>query len=483
MTALLLANGADVKAPDNNGDTALHEAALRGCAGAAKVLLAHGADPTARDTRGATPRDEALRHGHAEIVTLLARKAVVASREDSEVRPTPPQQTRIPLTPAGQARTNTRTFVRDNTAFSLDLYRQLARDEENLFLSPYSISTALAMVYAAAREKTADEMAQALHFSLDQESLHPAFARQRVALNAVQQTDHVTLAIANAIWPQQGRPLLAEYVSLSEQYYGISITPVDYINTRETARQTINAWVEEKTNYKVKELILPPDLDKMTRLVLTNAIYFNGRWQNEFDPCDTKDEPFHIAPDRSFLVPMMTLTDVVRYTKTETLQALELPYRGEQLSMLVLLPKATTPLADLERTLSARTLDLVRRRLEEKEVIVFLPRFRMTRRFKLKPALAAMGMIDAFGPKANFAGIDGNPHWYFIGEVIHKAFVDVSEEGTEAAAATAVVMGMIGIPPTPPVFRADRPFLFVIQENATGAILFLGRVVDPTKTK
>ena len=507
VVALLAANGADVNVQDGDGDTPLHGAALRGRADVVKLLLTCGADVTVRDGAGRTPFDEAVRRGHEGMVRLLAGKGPTVTtgpgtktathtvERPHTSGPTHPAVSdpnlehlrvdRVPLAAAAVGRRNVKAVVRGNCAFAIDLYRQLRSRESNLFFSPYSVSTALAMTYAGARENTATEMAETLHFTLPQEDLHPAMAELQTGLNQVQQAGNVKLHIANSLWPQIGKPFLAEYLSLVKQYYGVSITPVDYqgADAREKARQTINAWVEDKTEDKIKELILPRHLNELTRLVLVNAVYFKGKWKEQFDPNDTEVAAFHVTPERSVQTPMMTQNEEFEYADLEDLQILKLPYRGKDLSMLILLPKAIGGLGDLEADLSVERLELWRHRVVEKEVIVFLPKFKVTLGIELKKILEAMGMVDAFKwPGANFAGFDGDPRWFYIGEVIHKAFVEVNEEGTEAAAATAVVMDMGGMPPPPPVFRADHPFLFLLQENKTGSILFMGRVTNPTTT-
>jgi serpin B len=393
---------------------------------------------------------------------------------------------RAVLSESAQARRDGRDIVQGNSAFAIDLYRQLSHKTGNVFFSPYSISTALAMTFAAARENTEAEMAKVLHFSLEQKNLHAAFAGLQDALAKVQKAGHVKLCVANSLWPQQGKPFLDEYLSLVERYYGVSITPVDYRTetSRGEARKTINAWVEEKTQNKIKDLLQPRHLSEATRLVLTNAIYFKGDWERQFQVKDTQDAPFYIAPEKSVETPMMKQTEDVRYGEVKGLQILELMYRGGELSMLVILPRDRDGLGQFEENLSIEDINLWRRNLTRQKVVIFLPKFRVTAAAELKKTLQNMGMVAAFEfPGANFAGFDGDPNWLYIGEVVHKAYVDVNEEGTEAAAATAVVMNAGGMGrPQLLVFRADHPFLFLIQENSTGSILFMGRVADPIQT-
>jgi serine protease inhibitor len=369
--------------------------------------------------------------------------------------------------------------VQGNNEFALDLYRNLKGAEGNLFLSPYSISTALAMTYAGARGDTEAQMGQTLHFTIDGERLHAAFASLQAELDAAQEGGQVLLRVANTLWPQDGYPFLETFLALTRQYYGVSVTPVNYVTDTEGARQRINTWAEEKTEHKIKDLIGPGILNSLTRLVLTNAIYFKGNWASQFDETLTEDAAFWVTPSEAVEVPMMTQKREFKYAQHNSIQILELPYVGDDLSMIVLLPTQVGGLAELEEALTPETLEKWTSHVREQEVIVFLPRFKMKSSFRLDATLMSMGMRDAFNGRADFSGMDGGKGGLYIAAVIHKAFVDVNEEGTEAAAATAVVMELRGLPLPPPTFRADHPFIFLIRENRTGSILFLGRVVNP----
>jgi serpin B len=372
-------------------------------------------------------------------------------------------------------------LVRDNSAFAWSLYHELAGTEGNLFLSPYSISTAFAMTYAGARGDTEKQMAAALRYSLGQEELHPAFARLESRLKKAQQGG-ILLSVANSLWPQKEYPFLDDYMKLIQRNYGVSITPVDYKQSTEAARQSINGWVADKTQSRIKDLIKPGILQSLTRLVLVNAIYFKGKWEHPFKAENTKDSPFHVTSEKTVQAPLMSRKLECRYASLPLLDIIELPYVGGGMSMMVLLPKRADGLRQLEGEMSADSLSRWTSELAKREVLVSLPRFKMTSEFRLDDALKAMGMIDAFrDDKANFAGMDGHTDWLYISAAIHKAFVEVNEEGTEAAAATAVVMSKRGMSAPPPVFRADHPFVFLIQENQTGSILFMGRICDPTK--
>lgn len=382
-------------------------------------------------------------------------------------------------------------IINGYTAFALDLYAQLKAEEGNLFFSPYSISTALAMTYAGAKGETAEQMADTLCFPeckgadspgwmRTTEQFHRAFGRVIERLNQQGEKGDYQLSIANALWGQKDYPFLDDFLQLNNDYYHAGLENVDFINETEETRQQINKWVEDKTNEKIKDLIPQGALNALTRLVLTNAIYFKGDWAEQFDKDDTREQDFYVSPDKTIKTPLMYQKKEFRYGQTDTLQLLELPYKGDDLSMLVLLPKEKDGLAALEDQLTAANLTEWQKRMRRPEVEVYLPKFKMTSEFGLSDTLAKMGMPDAFDiARADFSGMSGKKD-LFISAVLHKAFVEVNEEGTEAAAATGVMMSLRSMPMRPLVFRADHPFVFIIKDNHTGSILFVGRVVDPT---
>lgn len=383
---------------------------------------------------------------------------------------------------ASSAQPDLGPLVQGNTAFALDLYAQLRTQDGNLFMSPYSISSALAMTYAGARGQTAAEMQAALHFEQGSAGTHPAFAALQARLAEIETNGHVQLAMANSLWPQQGHPFLPEYLAQVQAAYAAGIAPLDYAGDAEGARQTINGWVARTTRDKIKDLIGPGVLDPLTRLVLVNAIYFKGRWAVPFRPAQTAGADFFVAADKTVRVPLMSQMRRMPYGEFEDGQVVKLLYAGGELSMLVVLPKDKTGLAALEARLVPERLAEWRNGLGEREVQLFLPKFKLTwGAVQLNDPLRALGMNAAFDDRlADFSGMDGHVDWLYVGAVLHKAFVEVNEEGTEAAAATAVTMQLRAMRPPPPVeFRADHPFLFLIQEEQTGAILFLGRVANP----
>jgi len=368
-----------------------------------------------------------------------------------------------------------------NTRFCFDLYRALQDREGNLFFSPYSISTALGMTYAGARGETEKEMAAVLHLPPEQARVHKDFADLQKHLNDLQDKGKVQLNIANALWAQEGQPFLDSFLKLTKKYYGAGVNFVDYAGATEEAREKINDWVEEQTREKIQELIKQGMLDPATNLVLCNAIYFKGDWLSKFEKAATRDTDFFVTPDSAVQVPMMNHSMDVKYRKLDGFSAVELPYAGKELSMVALLPEAKDGLPALEQRLSG---DEAARWLGELsnarplEVAISLPRFKTTCEFELSEVLSRMGMPHAFS-NADFSGMTGDRNLY-ISKVVHKAYVDVNEEGTEAAAATAVIMDK-ALSVRPLAFRADHPFIFLIRENITGSILFIGRIADPTK--
>lgn len=369
--------------------------------------------------------------------------------------------------------------VEGNTAFAVRLYLELSGEEGNLFFSPYSLSTALAMVYGGADGETEAHMRRAMFFGPNNAVYHNAYGALIERLNKQGQKGDYRLLIANALWAQEDFQFLDSYLELVRENYNARAERVNYLTAPQKATETINAWVEDKTEGKITDLIAPGALSAQTRLVLTNAIYFKGSWAEQFDTSQTREAPFYISRQDTVQVPLMHRRDDYRYGQYEGVQVLEMPYKGDDLSMVVLLPEGREPLP-LEQKLLPETLAAWMKGLRKQEVDVYLPKFTMTSKFELSKALAAMGMPLAFTQRADFSGMTGGKD-LFISQVVHKAYVDVNEEGTEAAAATGVEMRVTALPMQPPVFRADRPFLFVIKDNGTGAILFMGRVVKPVE--
>ncbi len=378
----------------------------------------------------------------------------------------------------------TGALVEGNNCFALELYGRL-KDEPsvsqqggNLFFSPYSISTALAMTYAGARGETARQMTDVLHFDLPDDSLPAAFGRLAQALRVPPKDAPYELRIANALWGQEGYEFRSEFLDVVGEHYGGGLQQVDFVKQTDAAREIINQWVRQQTNDKIKDLIAPGVLTPQTRLVLTNAIYFLGTWVDKFDPKRTGTEPFWLNAEKSADAELMRQTNNFYYAEDDAVQILQLPYKGGRMAMVIVLPREKDGLAQLEKQFSPGWLHDRLKNAQHQEVIVTVPKFKMTSSLGLSKMLAAMGMTDAFDMKADFSGMADNRE-LFISDVVHKAFVEVNETGTEAAAATAVAVAAKAMPKPAVTFRADHPFIFLIRDNVTGSILFMGRLVNP----
>ncbi len=376
--------------------------------------------------------------------------------------------------------------VDGNTVFALDLYAALADDYDNLFYSPYSISLALAMTYAGARGETEQEMAQTLHFDLPQAQLHPAFnaldqelARRGEPIELPDgEQEGFQLNIANSIWGQVDYAFLDEFLDLLALNYGAGMRIVDFIRETEQARQQINAWVSDETEGRIEDLIPEGVLTADARLVLANAIYFNAAWMEPFDDGATVDGIFHLLDGGQVTVPMMYQSERMGYADGEGYQVVERAYVGGQMAMDIILPDAGE-FAAIEAAMDAEWLESVLASLQGQQVALSMPRFEFESEVGLTQVLQAMGMPTAFSDGADFSGMDGTRD-LFISDVLHKAFVSVDEAGTEAAAATAVIMSLTAMPDEPISVSIDRPFIFLIRDLQTGAVLFVGRVMIPS---
>jgi serpin B len=375
-----------------------------------------------------------------------------------------------------------RELVQGNSAFAFDLYQALREQESgNFFYSPFSISIALAMTWAGARGKTEQEMADVLHFTLPQERLHPAFNALDLELarrGQGKKGQGLRLHLANAIWGQRGYRFLPQFLDTLARNYGAGLRLLDFKGDPERARKVINDWVSERTEGRIQDLIPKGVIDFLTRLVLTNAIYFKAAWAEPFDKNLTSDGPFYLLDGSQVIVPMMQQTTELGYMKGDGFQVVELPYEGGEVSMVIFLPDMGR-FEEFERSLNAKQVEEILGKLEYPEVTLKMPRFRVESAFKLAQTLAAMGMPSAFQPgEADFSGMDGTRTLY-ISAVLHKAFVSVDEAGTEAAAATAVVAKKTALPSIRVEVTVNRPFIFLIRDRLTGTILFVGRVVNP----
>lgn len=387
-------------------------------------------------------------------------------------------------TPEGVA-----SVAKANNQFAINLYSEIIKDpsnkDKNVFFSPWSISSAMVMVYEGARGQTADEIHSVFHFPEDDKVRRSSFAR---LLNTINKGGgKYELHMANALWLQKDYRFLDEYKDVVSRYYLGEVRNLDFVHDPTGSSYEINSWVAGHTNNKIQNIVSPGMFNDLTRAVITNAIYFKGKWVHQFDKADTRMDDFTLESGDKVKVPMMTVEDDFNYAEADGIQILEMDYQGGKISMLVLLPKwdrAGIPVRDmeyLESILTEEKLQEWREKLRSTKIVVYMPKYTFETSYSLSSYLKHMGMKEPFTwPGADFSGIDGTKNLY-ISDVLHKAYVKVDEEGTEAAAATAVVMVITAAPVT--VFRADHPFIFIIQEKSTGNILFMGRVMDPTKLK
>ena len=406
------------------------------------------------------------------------------------------------------------SLVEGNTAFAFDLYAHLKGRPGNLFFSPFSISACLGMTCAGARGDTETQMGRVLHFSTDQRQMHSSFGElQRQLLEyakpKVVQIQHgppnisglnrrlteefvqppgIKLDIANALWAQEGHSFLPAFLQIATGEYQANVNQADFMTSDASAdavRREINRWVAQKTRDKIQNILPSGSVDVLTRLVLANAIYFKGAWPSPFEEAATSTQPFHLSTNRQIDVHLMGQTDDFKYTGNNDFQALELPYKRHELSMVILLPRRFDDCGQLENRLTPALLSSALAQMQTQTVEVYCPRFTLESSFDLKEILSKMGMSDAFiQPKADFSGLDGI-RGLFISGVFHKAWGEINEAGTEAAAATAQLIALgcdEGPPPAPPpVFRADHPFIFLIRDTDSGSLLFVGRLADPSK--
>lgn len=375
----------------------------------------------------------------------------------------------------GSVHAQSTTFADAQTRFGLELYQELAGAQPgNLTLSPASLAQALAMTYAGARGQTASDLAAVLHVPHQPATVHHAFAQLR---DRLPMTDHgYTLQLTNSLWIDSSLAIQDAFSRTLRETYGAHLQQVNFTGSTENALATINRWVSEQTAQQLPTLLAPGSLPPLTRLVLVNTVSFNGQWATCFDPRDTADRPFHLATGETISIPTMRQLTRLRVASTDGIEAVSLPYDGDRLSMIILIPSA--PLINLERNLSLTWLKKIDQQLTEKQVRMDLPRLQLDSDLDLVAALSSLGMADAFTTRANFAGINGNPHDLYLAKTVHQTTIDVNERGTKAAAGSGVVAVTRGRP-SYSVIRADRPFLFLIRDQETGALLFLGRVTDP----
>ena len=391
--------------------------------------------------------------------------------------------------------------VTANNNFAIDLYSQINNEtNENIFFSPWSISTAVAMAYEGARGETANEIQNVFYFPQDNDARRAAYALMLNTLNKA--SGKYKLNMANAIWLQEDYPFLQDYKDTIKKYYLGEIQNLDFVNNPRGASSDINKWVSKHTGNKIKNIVSPDMFNSESSAVLTNAIYFKGKWEHQFDKKDTKQEEFTLESGSKIKVPTMKLTDKelkFNYAEADGVQILEMPYKGDKISMLVLLPRTEidpmtqqifemkglepqeSDIPELESILTEEKLQEWRNKLKAETVYIYMPKYTFETTYSLSDYLKSMGMNLPFAwPGANFSGMDGTNDLY-IDKVLHKAYIDVYEEGTEAAAATVISMIAMSAMPQYIEFRADHPFIFLLQETKTGNILFMGKVNSPTQ--
>ena len=377
-------------------------------------------------------------------------------------------------------------LVEGNTAFAFDLYRVLAEQQEgeNLFYSPYSISLALAMAYAGARGETEEQMAHALRFTLPDEILHPAFngldqgLAQRGEGARGEHEQGFRLNIANAIWGQESYAFLDTFLDTLAVNYGAGLRVLDFARAPEESRVIINDWISQQTEGRIENLIPQGTIGPLTRLVLTNAVYFKAPWAHPFREAMTEPGAFTLLDGSQVVVPMMRQAESLGYADGEGYQAVELPYGGREMSMVIILPERDR-FDEFESSLDGNRIQEIVSDLTDRQVALRMPTFEFDSRFELSQALGELGMPAAFSSAADFSGMTGTKD-LFISEVLHKVFVSVDEQGTEAAAATGtVIVEGSEMPVESFAVEVDHPFILLIRDTETGTVLFVGRVLDP----
>ena len=374
--------------------------------------------------------------------------------------------------------------------FSFDLYKKLKDEnkEENLFYSPASISIALAMTYAGARGDTEKQMANVLNFTLPQDRLHSAYSK---LIENLKSNKDYELSIANALWLQKDYKYLQEFLNIMEKYYNSDLKNVDFTKAPRESAKEINKWVFIHTKRKIEDIVNPDEIESNTKLILTNAIYFKGKWKYKFDKQNTEVRDFHLVNGTTKKVKMMSnyyssLMEYgfrFNYFQNDYLQLLEMPYNGDKISMIIVLPLDNSKLKDVENMIDEKKLEEWIKESRSRKVTVYLPKFKFSQGIDLKSFLENFGIKDMFNINADFSGMTGKKDIY-IDKAFHKSFVEVNEEGTEATAATfigAIPVSSIPVKEEIVTFKADHPFIFLILDKETGSILFLGRVMDPDK--
>ncbi len=427
---------------------------------------------------GISPQDIVCSEGLHLVLTLSEKPACVKEQSISKLiargwiddsKKLSPDIEKIPTDPVLAKKITDAT-----NQFALDFYKHESENEnENIFFSSPSISTAFSILYEGARGETADEMQKVFGFPKDDDERRVGFFSFGDTIGQ-KNDDENTMQMANALWLADGFAPLPEYVDTAKTYYSSSVDSVNFANDQ--GRLEINDWAKSKTQDRIKELLKPGSTDASTKMVITNAIYFNGAWEHPFDSEDTYEADFAVDSDKTVKVSMMSYPHKMKFnhTSTEQMQMLQIPYKANALSMLIILPHNTDDMQSVEKSLTVENLKLWKSQFYNYGTVIHMPKFTLETEYNLKESLTEMGMPSVFGP-ADLSGITGSKG-LFVSEAVHKAFVDVNEKGTESAAATAINLDES----SGRAFKADRPFIFIIQDNETESILFMGRVMDPT---
>jgi len=374
---------------------------------------------------------------------------------------------------------NIRSISDGNTKFSVDLYKQIKSEAINQFYSPISVCSALAMTYAGASGETLKQMSKTLYFSTNQDELHKSYEILFKNLTD-ENTEGVKLKIANSLWLQENMKINTEYLSITNKYYDAGVIPVNFITEPEKSRITINNWVEKNTNNKILNLLPDGSIHSQTRMVLVNAIYFKGQWDKPFDKNLNTTDIFFVYKTCKTNATFMNNHINSSYYEDNQLSIAEIPYADQNQSLVIILPKENYGLEEIEKIFEKGLIETYFGKMEQKRITLSIPKFKTESTYDLKDYLSKMGMPIAFTNNADFSGITGDRS-LAIDKVIHKAYIDVNEEGTEAAAATAVTMRKTAMLLDEVIFKADHPFIYLIRDNETNTILFVGRLMNPNQ--
>lgn len=373
-------------------------------------------------------------------------------------------------------------IAKANNEFAFDLYKVINNSKKNLLISPYSISSAFAMVYAGAAGKTSQEFEAVFHYPSTQNVVNQEFSSLNAQLNSNEYKDFHKLSIANSLWIQKTYTLLPQYLHIVKKYYDASIDIVDFIREKMAAVNKINSWVNEKTFGKIKKILKPTDVDSSTALVLVNTVYFKSKWQKKFKRHNTNNLDFWLNSKQAIKADTMYMQNHFRYSECEDVQYIELPYIYNLTSMVIVLPKNKDGITHLEKTMTFSKFASLKKKAQTTLVQLYLPKFKFDSSFLLNDSLQKMGLKSAFSSGANFSKMTALND-LFISKAIHKTYIEVNEDGTEAAAATAITMARGAPAPScskPFIFKADHPFMFFIVHNESGAILFMGKILKPS---